>query len=400
MKDTSLISKNQQIPVAFLSIGSKQWWGGITYIHNLLFAISKLDNKKIQPIVFSGERIDDKILAMYKPFADIIQSSTFDHGTINWFLNRVMIRILRRDYYTERLLRKKKIAVVSHLLYPVKPSLHYKTIGWIPDFQHLHLPEMFSKSDLSLRNAYYAKLAAYSNIIILSSYSVLDDFKRFAPEFSHKARVLQFVSQPNRQIYDVSVQNSLKIKYAEFNKYFFLPNQFWKHKNHDVVFKAVKILKDRRYDIIIACSGFMEDNRNKNHVSELLEYIRENNLESNIRLLGMIDSADLFYFMRNSIAVLNPSLFEGWSTTVEEAKSMGKSVILSDIAVHREQNPPSSIYFNPREPEELADILFKKYNESNGGPDFELEKSAEEKLTKRTIQFAETYQNIILELFT
>ena len=400
MKDNSLLANNRQIPVAFLIIGSKQWWGGITYIHNLLFAISKLDNKKIQPIIFSGEHADEKILALYKPYADIIQSPTFDHRTISSIFNQAAIRIFRRDYYTDWLLKKKKIAVISHLLYPLKPSRYYKTIGWIPDFQHLHLPEMFSKRDLSLRNSYFAKMAAYSDIIILSSLSALNDFNRFAPAFSHKARVLQFVSQPNRKIYDVSVQKSLKIKYSEFNKYFFLPNQFWKHKNHDVVFKAVKILKDRHHDIIIACTGFMQDYRNKNHVDELIEYVRINNLESNIRLLGMIDSADLFYLMRNSIAVLNPSLFEGWSTTVEEAKSMGKSVILSDIAVHREQNPPGGIYFNPFDPEELADILLKKYSECNSGPDFELEKSAEEKLKMRTKQFGESYQNIILELFS
>jgi glycosyltransferase involved in cell wall biosynthesis len=41
--------------------------------------------------------------------------------------------------------------------------------------------------------------------------------------------------------------------------------------------------------------------------------------------------------MRASTALINPSLFEGWSTTVEEAKSTGTPMILSDLGVHREQ---------------------------------------------------------------
>ena len=371
--------------------------GGITYIHNLLSAISKLDDKNIYPIIFSGEQVDDKVISLYKPYAEIIKSSTFDQGTTSWLINRASIRILGKDYYGDRLLRNNRISVLSHLLYPLKPSRHYKTIGWIPDFQHLHLPEMFSKSELGLRDTYFSKLAEYSNIIILSSHNALEDFKRFAPAYSYKARVLQFVSQPNRLIYDKTVQTSLNIKYAEFNKYFFLPNQFWKHKNHQVVFKAVKILKDRGYDIILLCSGFMGDNRNKNHMNELLEYIRTNNLESNIRILGMVDSADLFYLMRNSVSILNPSLFEGWSTTVEEAKSMGKNVILSDIDVHREQAPPGASYFDPRNPEELADILQNKYRGSEGGPDYDLEEQAKNSLHNRTITFAHAYQHIIFE---
>lgn len=34
--------------------------------------------------------------------------------------------------------------------------------------------------------------------------------------------------------------------------------------------------------------------------------------------------------LRESVALLNPSLFEGWSTTVEEGKSPGKHVLMSD----------------------------------------------------------------------
>lgn len=43
--------------------------------------------------------------------------------------------------------------------------------------------------------------------------------------------------------------------------------------------------------------------------------------------------------MKHAIAIINPSLFEGGSTTVEEAKSLLKVIILSGIPVHREQNP-------------------------------------------------------------
>jgi len=61
--------------------------------------------------------------------------------------------------------------------------------------------------------------------------------------------------------------------------------------------------------------------------------------------------------MRVAGAVINPSLFEGWSTTVEEAKSMGVPMLLSDIGVHREQAEGRASFFDPHAPETLADLL-------------------------------------------
>ena len=61
--------------------------------------------------------------------------------------------------------------------------------------------------------------------------------------------------------------------------------------------------------------------------------------------------------MRQSLAVIQTSLFEGWSTSVEEAIALGKQIILSDIPVHREQNPKQGVYFDPNAPVQLASIL-------------------------------------------
>ena len=59
-------------------------------------------------------------------------------------------------------------------------------------------------------------------------------------------------------------------------------------------------------------------------------------------------------------ALLNPSRFEGWSTTVEEAKAVGTPMLLSDIAVHREQAPQAR-FFAPDDALSLA-------NEIEGAP--------------------------------
>lgn len=61
--------------------------------------------------------------------------------------------------------------------------------------------------------------------------------------------------------------------------------------------------------------------------------------------------------MRCCQAMLNPSLFEGWSTTVEEARALATPMLLSDLNVHREQMGAAAHYFRRDSAEDLADLL-------------------------------------------
>ena len=130
----------------------------------------------------------------------------------------------------------------------------------------------------------------------------------------------------------------------------------------------------------------------------MLSDIAAYDLQNNIRILGRIPREHVLPLMRQSIAVLQPSLFEGWSTSVEEVKSLGKQIILSDIPIHREQNPTSGLYFLPTSPSELAVLLLKLYTEKQPGPDLQLEQSAKQSMRDRTQVFAQTFYNIITEL--
>ena len=58
----------------------------------------------------------------------------------------------------------------------------------------------------------------------------------------------------------------------------------------------------------------------------------------------MIPKNDVSKLIYKSKAVINPSLFEGWNTSVEEAQNTKKKIILSDIAVHREQAQKFSFF--------------------------------------------------------
>jgi glycosyltransferase involved in cell wall biosynthesis len=169
---------------------------------------------------------------------------------------------------------------------------------------------------------------------------------------------LQFaVTHPN---YKSISTDTLFVKYNIDKPYFFCPNQVWAHKNHIAVLKAVKFLKDHsRNDVLVVFSGKEVDYRNPDFFAELKKYILENGIEGSVRFLGFIDREDQLQLMNNSISVIQPSLFEGWSTVIEDAKSMGQYVIASNLEVHQEQLLNNVVFFNPADATELVDIMKK-----------------------------------------
>ncbi|AHB99252.1 hypothetical protein M973_06955 [Francisella orientalis LADL 07-285A] len=53
-----------------------------------------------------------------------------------------------------------------------------KTINWIPDFQHIHLENMFSSDEINSRNKNFRNLIENSEKIVLSSYDAFYDYKK------------------------------------------------------------------------------------------------------------------------------------------------------------------------------------------------------------------------------
>jgi len=117
-------------------------------------------------------------------------------------------------------------------------------------------------------------------------------------------------------------------------------------------------------------------------------------------LLGLVPYDDLSSLMHHALAVINPSLFEGWSTTVEEAKSQGKTVLLSDIPVHREQVPKRGHYFRPDAPEELAEAMLSTAKSWNTTEEKQARMDARNALPGRFAAFGRTFQDIVMDALT
>jgi glycosyltransferase involved in cell wall biosynthesis len=345
------------INVGFLLNFPVEYKGGINYIKNLFYAINKYHNHEVKITLFVPKDIPNEYISIFAPLANIVYTPIFQRGTFSWLLSRLSEKYLGFDYLVYRLIRKHKIHCISHSNY-VYPFKSIRTINWIPDFQYLHYPNLWPKKQLKDTKKLHNYLIKKSERILLSSYSAYNDYKTVYAKFESKVKVLHFVSQPYQILSESGISDTQVEKYVSDKPYFYLPNQFWAHKNHIVVFKACKILRDKGYKFQLLTSGFMKDYRSNNEsVIKLLKYIKENDLEPIINNLSLIPYKDVFNLIISAKALINPSYFEGWSSTVEEAKTVGTLTLLSDIPVHREQDPLGAHYFNPDSEIQLATMM-------------------------------------------
>jgi hypothetical protein len=383
------------IRVGFVNLFAvREWLGGLNYLRNLLQAVTGLEGRQIEPILFTGAKTDASIAGEFS-FLPVIRTRALDRGHPLWIARKVVQRLLGSDRLLEKMLAAHDISILSHSG-DLGRGAAIPGIGWIPDLQHRHLREYFSAEQYAQREAQIAQALDACVRVIVSSETAAQDLRAGDPGNAEKVRVLRFVSGllHGSALPEAAI---LRARYAIDGPYFHLPNQFWAHKNHDVIVEALGRLKASGLTVTVVATGLMADPRQPERVGNLMRRVTENGLDRLFRPLGVVPYADMLGLMRHAVAVINPSLFEGWSTSVEEAKSMGKAVVLSGIPVHREQAPERGFYFDPHDPQDAARAMKEAWSAFDPGAEDAAVAHAAAKLPARLRGFAEGYQGIVLE---
>ena len=346
------------IRFAITMLGRGQWTGGEIYLRNMLTVIRDHAADALHPVLFLTPDEAAKhggglvgLLSQAPVVADEV--AAFGRGSG-----------LRAALTTGRD-RAAAAMFAAHGCNAVfEPALFYgwrfplPALAWMPDFQHRHLPEMFSRSGWLRREAGFRAQIATGRTVMLSSATARDDVERFYPAARGHTAVVRFA-----QAVDiaglVAARGALEQRYDLTSRFVFLPNQFWKHKNHVLVADALG--EAQRRGVLaqvppIIMSGRQDDLRNPDAYAKFQQRLAQCGAAGHVRHLGLIPYRDVLGLVAAADAMLNPSRFEGWSTTVEEAKALGTPLVISDLVIHREQ-APGARFFDPRDPAALLDHL-------------------------------------------
>lgn len=381
--------------VAFTLIGGRGWMGGLNYQINLLSALVAYQAQTITPVLFLGHDIDKDLLDKFRSIKglEIVQSPDFNAQ--QKFKHLLISLIFGCDSSALNIFRQHNIDVAFEAANFYGWRFPLKTIAWIPDLQHQRLKHYFSffafwKREIGFRMQVYS-----GRHIMLSSEDAKSDFQHFYTIQPSRLHVVRFAVPIRSVTFDL---NGLLAKYELPEIFFYLPNQFWRHKNHECVIRALASANQKGYAITVAVSGNTKDPRDPNYFPDLVNLAKSLGVSDQFKILGLIPYEDVQALMRSCVAMLNPSKFEGWSTTVEEAKALGVNMLLSDINVHREQAGALALYFDVDDKDKLATLLVNhqtKSNRNKNQPSDFVFKQAEENMRKFAASFASMVSNIV-----
>lgn len=355
----------------------ENWIAGTYYVTNLIHALNTLpeDQKPFieaicdKPEIF--EWIKSQTSYPYISYTNAIPHLSFIDRIVNKLSRLFLNRNLIQKFYTGDSLDILFPAVSNDGLFSSIPN--YKKLYWIPDFQEHYYPNFFSEKELNARIGHQLALAEAEVNIVFSSDDARNDMLKFYPNARSILHTLRFaVTHPAYRHLDIK---ALKEKYVINGRYFFSPNQFWQHKDQFTILKAVALLKQQGLEIIVAFSGKANDYRNPDYYPSLMEYVKANGLEQNCLFLGFIDRSEQLQLMNHAIAIIQPSLFEGWSTVIEDAKAMNQLVIASNLPVNIEQLPNGAEFFPQRNFEALSKLLLNYIIHIPERPSIDYEKS-------------------------
>ncbi|MBU2623742.1 MAG: glycosyltransferase family 4 protein [Proteobacteria bacterium] len=234
-------------------------------------------------------------------------------------------------------------------------------ISYIPDFQHKYYPHFFSSVECLNRDINFATIIRDAPAIIVNSDSARQDIYKYFPYARSRIFTLPFAAAPVASWFTPS-REDMSLKYGLPRKYFLICNQFWIHKSHITAFEALHdllIRKGNKEYCNIVCTGKPDDYRCPEYYEELKQKIRSLGMKDRIFLLGFVPKADQIQIMKESIAVIQPTLFEGGpgGGSVYDAIALGVPAIISDIPVNREIHAEGVRFFPVGSFEALSGIM-------------------------------------------
>lgn len=240
---------------------------------------------------------------------------------------------------------------------PIQYSPIYKTsvpiITTMHDVQEFHFPEFFTASERLHRAINNLKSVSESDHIIVSFSHIKNDLIKYYSLAEENISVCPpsfaddwFSTKRETE------WKTLEAKFSISKKYLLYPAATWKHKNHITLIEALAEIKKNKLDINLICTGNKTE-----YYSTIEKKLKELNLESAVRFLGIVPEEDLIGLYKNAELVVIPTLYEAGSGPLYEAMRYSAPVICSNVTSLPESIGKEEFVFNPTDNRRIVELI-------------------------------------------
>ncbi|MEA3420937.1 MAG: glycosyltransferase family 1 protein [Acidobacteriota bacterium] len=373
--------------------------GGYQQAINMLLLLNQRQCEKRQFVFITTLHSNIETLSTYGIQAHFLKLS---------LLSKVLLRLSSRQLLFHRILRK--IHIVNSfdrflstygidLIYFVTPSGYalytdkYNYIFTVWDLCHrdfMEFPEVRENRTFESREAVYQHALTKAVAVIIDSELGKENVIRRYRVDPERVEILPFSPAPETRLDDDAYQAGfvdIKQKYQINGDYIYYPAQFWAHKNHVYILKAIALLKEEHdTELYAVFSG--SDKDNLNHVLAVAESLEIKHL---VKYVGFVPNEEIPYLYKQSLALVMPTYFGPTNLPPLEAFQLGVPVIYSDLPGLREQVGDAALLVDLSNPQSLVNHLLSLLHQP------ELRKNLIEKGRHQLLQHTDEERWAILE---
>ena len=340
-----------------------------------------------------GEFYSDNEYYLYTPKVKRTPETNFflKNSDYHTYLSKALLKSFWRSYSIVDQLKKDNIKLYHGLSHELPINIHkskIKSIVTIHDLIFKIYPKTYSAFDRKIYDLKFKYSCIRADRIIAISNSTKNDIIKFYDINPDKIDVIYQSCNP---LYynpkESEESNAVLQQYKIPNEYLLYVGSVEKRKNLKILIESYQHLQsDFKIPLVVVGKG-------KKYKKEIIELIKVKGME---KLVLWIDNLKndhhLHSIYRNSMALICPSLYEGFGLPVVEALLSKTPVITSNVSSLPEAGGPHSIYIDPNNSDELADAIQKvlsnselRENMKNKGYLYAIENFARNTVTKHVI---------------
>ena len=266
-------------------------------------------------------------------------------------------------------------AGVELMLYPAPNTWSFESdvpyVMAVHDLQHRlqpEFPEVSADGEWEQREYLFRNSIRNATLLLADSEVGKEDILNFYGEYGlepERVKVLPFLPA-SYLVVDGSDEARIRVTevYRLPEHYLFYPAQFWPHKNHARVIRALALLKqEHRLRIPVVFTGSYAGEIRRRTFHEAMSLANELGVEGQIYHLGYVPDAHMSALYRAAVALVMSTFFGPTNIPILEAWAFGCPVLTSDIRGVREQAGDAAVLADPRSVEAIAHTVYRLWTD-------------------------------------
>jgi glycosyltransferase involved in cell wall biosynthesis len=186
--------------------------------------------------------------------------------------------------------------------------------------------------------------------------------------------------------YQILESKENKEQEKRFTNFFIYVGNFYPHKNVEKLIWTFSTIKTSSKLLLLGPGDFF-----KNRLFQLINRLKQ---EKRILFFNNLTTEDLVFFYKNALALIHPSLSEGFGLPLIEAAHFNCPIIASDIKVFKELLGNNYLSFNPNDLDDITEKIKTFIEKKPNKFDYKniINKYSFEKMTDETMKI---YQELL-----